>query len=237
METHTTQPSSPRPERRLGWLKILGIVLLTVVVSVAVTLWIVRTYIFPPEFQPVTLSASEERVLDAKLQRIAPFATNRHQGGAQTSAAEPPPSGDKPLQPEPYSEEGANRTLHFSERELNALLAKNTNLAQRVAIDLSDNLLSARILVPVNEDFPVLGGKTVRARAGLEVAFANGRPIIRLKGVSIMGVPVPNAWLGGLKNIDLIQEYGDREGFWKAFADGIKALKVEDGQLTIELKE
>ena len=33
--------------------------------------------------------------------------------------------------------------------------------------------------------------------------YANGRPVMVLKGVSVWGVPLPNAWLGNLKNIDL----------------------------------
>jgi len=52
-----------------------------------------------------------------------------------------------------------------------------------------------------------------------------------------MGVPVPNAWLGGLKNIDLIEQYGSNDGFWKAFADGVDNINVEDGKIRIELKE
>jgi hypothetical protein len=52
-----------------------------------------------------------------------------------------------------------------------------------------------------------------------------------------MGIPIPNAWLGGLKNIDLISEFGDRNGFWSAFADGVEDIRVEEGQLKIQLKE
>ncbi|HIP52496.1 MAG TPA: arginine N-succinyltransferase [Chromatiales bacterium] len=238
METETLPKAASPQKRRLGWLKILGIVLVTVLLSVVATLWILKTYVFPSEFEPVTLSAQEEQRLDGKLKRITPVTNNQDnrrslsQGG--TTAAT---NGDETLQPEPYSEEGASRTIHLTEREVNALLAKNTNLAQRVAIDLADDLLSAKILVPMDEDFPILGGKTVRAKAGLEIAFENDRPIVKLRGVSVMGVPIPNAWLGKLKNIDLVKEYGNEPGFWKAFAAGIESVKVEEGQLTIELKE
>jgi hypothetical protein len=58
-----------------------------------------------------------------------------------------------------------------------------------------------------------------------------------LKGITIMGVPLPNAWLGGIKNIDLIQEFGTDKGFWKAFADGVEGLKVEEDRLSLKLKE
>lgn len=86
-------------------------------------------------------------------------------------------------------------------------------------------------------DFPVLGGKTLRVNAGLNLAYADGRPIIALRGVSIMGVPMPNAWLGNLKNVNLVNEFGGDPGFWKSFADGVEQIQVEDGRLLIELKE
>lgn len=141
------------------------------------------------------------------------------------------------LEPEAYSEVGADRSISLSERELNALLAKNTDLARKLAIDLSENLMSAKLLVPVDEDFPILGGQILKVRAGVELAYYENRPIVVLKGVSIMGVPIPNAWLGGLKNIDLVEYYGTESGFWKAFADGVDSIRIEDGGLTMVLKE
>jgi hypothetical protein len=52
-----------------------------------------------------------------------------------------------------------------------------------------------------------------------------------------MGVPMPNAWLGGIKNIDLVKEFGEDKGFWKAFADGVEDIKIKEGHLRIKLKE
>ena len=97
--------------------------------------------------------------------------------------------------------------------------------------------LAAKLLVPLEEDFPVLGGKTLKVRAGVELAYINQRPVVVLKGVSVMGVPIPNAWLGGMKNIDLIEYYGNETGFWKAFADGVDNIRIEDGHVTMVLKE
>jgi len=69
------------------------------------------------------------------------------------------------------------------------------------------------------------------------VKFASQRPIVVLKGVSVMGVPVPNDWLGGIKNIDLVQRFGQTEGFWKSFSGGVEFVKVVDGAVQIQLKE
>lgn len=214
---------NPGSERKFGCLAVSLLVLGAVIVTAGVTFWIVRAYIFPSEFTPTTLNAREEQVLAGKLERLDPIAARRRdQGGAV---------------PERYREAGADREITLNERELNALLAKNTDLARKLAIDLSDSLVSANLLVPLDPDFPIFGGQILRAKAGLELAFRSGRPIVVLRGVSVMGVPIPNAWLGGIKNIDLVSEFGQGEGFWKAFADGVEHLNVEEGRLKIKLKE
>ncbi len=140
------------------------------------------------------------------------------------------------LIPQKYTESGGKRNLSFSEKELNSLLASNSDMAKKLAIDLSQDLISARILIPLDRDFPMLDGKTLRVSAGVELAYKNSRPRVVLKGVTIMGVPIPNAWLGGLKNIDLIREFGDERGFWKSFSEGVEDIHVEDRQLKIKLK-
>lgn len=219
------QPTNdPRPARRRGpsWLQAVALIGLTVVVTGLATAWLIRTYVFPDRFEPVTLNAAEERVLEQKLQRLDVF--------------EPAPASSG-LTPEPYSEAGASRTVRFSERELNALLARNTDLADRVAVDLSDRLVSAKILLPMEEDFPVLGGRILRIHAGVNLEFADGRPVVKLRGVSLMGVPLPNAWLGGLKNLDLVEEFGAEPGFWRAFAQGVADIRVAEGDLLLELRE
>lgn len=209
-------------------LLIIGGVILTVVLTVGITLWVVNHYFFPNNFQPVVLSQKENQQLDNKLDQFSWLGN----ANANSSATE-----NKKFEPETYSELGAKREINLSERELNALLAKNTDLANKIAVDLSDDLASGKLLMRMDDDFPILGGKTLKISAGMELAFANKRPIIKLKGVSIMGVPIPNAWLGGLKNVDLINEFGQDEGFWKAFGDGIEEIHVAEGNLIIRLKE
>jgi len=222
--------------KRSSGLNIFLIVLVTIFVTAVLTFWILRTYIFPAEFKPVELSAREEQVLEQKLERIDSIQSHRTRGAAK-AAQRAEDAAAEALEPEAYSEAGANRSITLTERELNGMLAKNTDLAKKLAIDLSENLMSAKLLLPVDEDFPVMGGKILKVRAGMELAYRNNRPIVILKGVSIMGVPVPNAWLGGIKNIDLVEYYGTESGFWKTFADGVDNIEIKDGSVTLLLKE
>ncbi len=201
-------------------------------VTAGATFWLVRSYIFPSDFTPVSLTAGEQQRLERKLQRLEPADVA---AGASPTARAGDAAGAPT--PEPYSEEGAQREISLSEKELNALLARNSDLARKLAIDLSDNLISAKLLVPMDPDFPLLGGQVIKVRAGVEFAYGDGGPAVVLRGISIMGVPLPNAWLGGIKNIDLVQEYGQQEGFWKSFAAGVEDVHVVDGHLRIRLKE
>jgi hypothetical protein len=216
-------PAEPGP-KRFGVRALVIAVILAVVVTAA-GIW-AFTYLYPKQFRPVNLSAKEQQVLSEKLDRLGAVG-----GGRSAAGAEPP------LAPERYQEDDAKRQIALSERELNSLLANNTNLASRLAIDLSDDLASARLLIPMEPDFPVLGGKIIRVNAGLELAYRDAGPVVVLKGVSVMGVPIPNAWLGNLKNVDLVKEFGGDRGFWRAFADGVEFIRVSDGELQIKLKE
>ncbi len=227
MTTETRQTGQVPSGRRYDRLHVVLMVLLALVVGGILSVWVLTAVIFPAEFKPVVLSAEESQVLDAKLSRLE-SAQGRHDAVSGTASS---------LPPEAYSEAGARRDIALTEKELNALLANNTDLARKLAIDLSSDLLSVKLLLPLDEDFPVLGGKTLKVKAGVELAFAGGRPVVVLKGVSVMGVPVPNAWLGNMKNIDLVKEFGQQGGFWAAFADGVDAVRVEDGRLSIRLKE
>lgn len=220
MNTETTVDT--KPARRFSALQVLGFVAVAVVVTALIMGFVLKRYLWPDNFRPVELNEKEEQVLHGKLQAI----------GFDDAVIV---AGDEPLVAEPYSEDGATRDVYFGERELNALVARNTDMAQRLAIDLSDDLASAKLLMPVPDDFPFMAGKTLRVTAGVEMRFDNDRPVVVLKGVSLMGVPIPNAWLGNLKNVDLVGEFGG-EGFWKTFSDGVELIEVTDGRLHVRLK-
>jgi hypothetical protein len=224
------KPPAPKPRQTFSGMQVLWMVLASMCLAVVATILAIKLYLFPSPFTPVKLSPAESRQLEAKLEKFADFADQ-----ANTKESEYTREGT--LKPEPYSEAGASRTITFTEREVNAMVAKNTDLAKKMAIDLADNMVSVKLLIPLDPDFPMLGGKILRIHAGAELAFRNSRPVIKLKGVSIMGVPMPNAWLGGIKNIDLIQEFGADEGFWKSFADGVESISVVEDSLQIRLRK
>ncbi|MDR0780927.1 MAG: hypothetical protein LBF16_09595 [Pseudomonadales bacterium] len=218
MNADSSFDSRPTGKRYSGW-QVAFFVLLAAVAAMLITGWFVYRVLFPRAFTPTELNPREQQVLAAKIQQIDATAN------------------DTPLEPERYRENNDKRTLNFTERELNALIANNPAMAQRFSIALTDKLASAKLLVPVPPDFPVLGGKTVQVNAGLNLSYTNGRPVVVLQGLSLWGVPIPSAWMSGLKNVDLVQEFGGNQGFWRAFADGVDNISVTEGELRIQLKE
>ncbi len=223
----------PTPQKSgLSAIKVFGIVLLAMFITMAVTLFLLKLWLFPGPFKPVELSQTEEQRLEHKLERFERW-TPRGKRDDRLSPQIP----DADLTPEPYSEKGASHEILLSEREINGLIAQNTDLARRMVVDFSPDLVSVKLLIPVDPDFPLMGGKVLKVKAGAEMSFRQGRPVVILRGISVMGVPLPNAWLGGVKNIDLIETFGTDPGFWKSFADGVAGVEVQEGQLRLVLRE
>ena len=231
----------PADQKGFSGKQVLAIVVGVMLLTVVVTIVSIRTWLFPQPFTPVVLDQKEEQRLEQKLERFESVAAvpkpEEQAAIPETTTPKKDFNNQGKLSPEAYSEKGASREINLTEREINGLLAKNTDLARKIAIDLAEDLISLRLLLPVDPDFPFMGGKTIRAKAGAELAYREGRPVVVLKGISLMGVPVPNAWLGGIKNIDLVQEFGGNQGVWKSFNDGVESIRVEEGQLYIKLKE
>lgn len=225
-------PEAVAKKSRFGLRKVMGVIALVIIVTALLTLWWVKHNIYASKFTPTVLTVKEQKALKSKLAKL------------EATANKDPVIPKKkrqdmraPLEPEPYSEEGAKREISLTEKELNALIANNPEVAQRVAIDLSEDLISVKLVVPMDEEIPILGGKTLRLSLGIILGYENGRPVIALKGVSLGGIPLSNAWLGNLKNRNLVKEFGAEGGFWKLFSDGVADLKVQEGHILIKLKE
>lgn len=229
MEERIPLQQAPISQKGFSVMQTLGVVACAMLITAVGTIFAIKIFLFPPPFDPVTLSEKEEQQLSTKLSVFEGFG-EQHSPSSNTVTT--PPS----LTPEKYSEEEGSRKVEFTEREVNAMVAKNTDLADKLAIDLAQDMVSIKLLIPLDPDFPMLGGKTFKVKAGAELAYKEGRPVVKLKGVSLMGIPMPNSWLGGLKNIDLVKEFGADEGFWKAFADGVQSIGVAEGLLQVELK-
>jgi hypothetical protein len=235
MVMDTVGANIPEPiEPRSGFPRVMGIVVLVVIGAVLLSGGWLKRYVYASRFTPTVLNTGEKTVLESKVAELEATATRARRVESKENKQRdkrPPP------EPEAYSEKGSRREIRFTEKELNALIAHDAQFAQRVAINLSENLLSIKLLVPLDESIPILGGKSLLLNLGLTLGFEDGRPVVALKGVSLGGIPLPNAWMGKLKNRNLVTEFRAEGDFWKVFSDGVAGLKVQEGQILIKLKE
>jgi hypothetical protein len=205
---------------------------LAVLSTALVTTWWVNQYLYAATFEPIQLSQEEQHSLDRKMSQLG----QSHPSGAPPVSSKVP-SSDGTLNPEPYSEDGAARHIQLTEREVNALIAKDVEIAKHVAVDLAENLVSVKLVVPVDDEVPLVGGKTLKLDFGVELSYANGKPVVAMQGISLGGVPLPSAWWGDIKHLNVVEEFGGPGGFWDQFAKGVEDLHIQDGQLHITLKE
>jgi len=226
--------SENKAQTKSKWPRILGIIALFFIVLIIASAWWIKHNFYANPFNPTKLNEKEQQVLNTKLDRLEQ-SVQKQGKFSRTGPNEKISKGR--LEPERYAEDPAKREIRITEKELNALIAKDEETARRVAIDLSDDMVSLKLVIPVDNDMPILGGKALRLTCGVTLRHEAGKPVVILRGVSIGGIPIPNAWLGSIKNIDLVQEFGGQRGFWDAFSKGVEDIKVSDGALYIKLKE
>jgi len=209
------------------------------------TVFIIIWWIQRP-IKPVVLSAPEKAAVEEKL---------RHFGGGNTPASPPtitpvPNRGAvdvelpyvvvPPLNPDlkpdrPYVP--GSKVFKLTEREINGLLNANTDLGKSVRLEFAQDAINAYVAVPIPEDFPIGGGKMFRARGRFGLSLGNGgTPYAILEDITIFGLSLPKAWLGGLKGENLL---GDAMGPRKKgpVLQGIKSLRIEPGALVLEVED
>jgi hypothetical protein len=220
--------AAPAPKRRPWLLYGCGFFLafiLLVVASVAITVWYLQRPI-----KPVVLTASEKAVVEQKLDDISVAPTNRAQPLAASTTPAPRVEPDRSYTP-------GGKALRLTERELNGLLNSNTDLGNTVRLELARDAINAYIAAPIPDDVPLFGGKIFRARGRFQVSFADTTaPYVILDDVTVFGISLPKAWLGGLKGENLLADaIGDRRG--RPIIQGIKSLRVEPGALVLEVAD
>ena len=129
-----------------------------------------------------------------------------------------------------------DKIITLSERELNALIHRNTGLGDKVKFELANNAIHAQIRTELDEDIPVIGGQVLKMKARFLLKDAHQHPAIILDDVTVWGISLPNVWLAELKGQNLIADLGiTSEG--NTSSSGIKDIQVTDGQIIIELAD
>jgi len=232
MNTHLFEAEEPK-KRRFGCLHVLGIVLIVMVVTALLTAWWIKSNIYAARIETPVLNAEEQQVLDSKLAKLTEPAG---QEAVSTDAA--PAKAEFATKPGEFSDdEEFKYELTISEKELNAMIADEPELAGHVKVDFGEDSISLTVLIPVDEEMFLVGGTTIRLRVDVTLRYEDQKPVFAFHHISVGGIPIPGAWLGDLKDVNLAEAFDEEGGFWDQFAAGIADIKVQDGQLWVKLRE
>ena len=203
--------------RKRKFLIIGGIVLGAAVLAAGSTAWLVKRNVFASAFTPVMLTGAEQAQLNEKVQVL--------QKAAETPVAVVDP-------------EVQRRTLEITEKEINAFFQQQ-NLGEQIDVKLRAGSATATFLLPVGENAEVGKGTTLRVSLSLGARMDEKKQFnLSVTDVSVAGLPLPNAWLGGFKGLNLLADSPMKDdAAVKAFAAGIRDFKIESGLLRVVLNE
>ena len=198
-------------------LMVTGIVLTCCLLTALGTVWWVKRNIYASPLRPVELSQSEQSALNEKLAQL--------ELAEEIVPAEPAPPVADP------------RTISLTSKEINAFLAKQ-GIGEQVKLDLSSNRIAANFLLPIDKDAPLFAGTTLRIRLAISALMNEaGKLVVKVDDISLGGIPLPNAWLGDIKGLDLITGDIGADPAVQRFVAGIKDFQLEDGRIRIQLND
>jgi hypothetical protein len=221
MNTNSPPPldspkSAPAVQTRSGWKQkvlIASCVFFGVTgVGAASAAWWYQYNFNTQAFKPVQLSLTEQKAVEEKM-----------------AAIENQPAPSDPA-----------KTIVLNEREINGYLEQQ-GLGETVKVNINKNGLGATILAPVDEDVPLLGGRTLRLKVAFNTKLNDDKRFaLSLADVSVSGISLPNAWLGNIKGLNLLDDQGHADGgspLLRAFAAGVKSLNMGNGEMRLVLND
>lgn len=195
-----------------------GIVVSCCLLTAVGTVWWIKHNIYASPLRPVQLTQPEKTAFDAKLAKL------------ELSEEVVPPEA-------PAKTDNDPRTISISSKEINAFLAEQ-GIGEQVKLEVTRNRIAANFLLPIDKDAPLFAGTTLRIRLALNALMnENGKLVVKIDDVSLGGIPLPNAWLGDIKGLDLITNNIGEDPALERFAAGIKDFRLENGHVHIVLNE
>lgn len=207
-------PPAEIQQGRSSWRKkllITGVVVLGVcgISAGSAALW--YNYNFnASSFRPIQLTAAEQQVVEQKMAELE----------GELPASDP------------------SKTIVLNEREINGFLEQQ-GLGETVKVQIKKDGVGATFLVPVDEQVALIGGHTIRLNVAFNTKLDDSKKfMLSLADVNVGGISLPNAWLGNIKGLNLLADSGN-EGLpmVNAFAAGIKALHMKNGEMRLVLND
>jgi hypothetical protein len=132
----------------------------------------------------------------------------------------------------------ATEPLVLTEREINALLFKSANtkeLADRVYVSLNGTNITGQISVPLSGLGWIGKNRYLNGEATFNVSLENGVLIVTAKEVRVKGKPLPETFMGALRQENLAKDaYKDPKN--AEVIRKVDSLRVDDGRVVIKAR-
>lgn len=126
--------------------------------------------------------------------------------------------------------------LVLSEREINALIAQNPNLTNRVLARIEGDRIKGEISFPLQDIGPIkLNGRYLNGLATFRVGIAAGQLVVGVDDVQVKGQPLPEPFLSELKKKNIGQEVVKDPQVQTTVAK-LQSIDVKDGKLVLKNK-
>lgn len=128
------------------------------------------------------------------------------------------------------------RELSLSDTDLNALLAEQKDLKDRVLVRLEGDRVKGRISLPLQDVGPFkLQGRYLNGEAIFRVALADGSLAVTLEDVNVKGNPLPAVVMNELKKKNLAADILRNPEAAETIAK-FASVQVQDGRLVLKNK-
>lgn len=127
-----------------------------------------------------------------------------------------------------------NAELSLSANDLNALLA-TSGLSNRVYVSFTNKSLAGQISVPL-EDVGIrfLKGRYLNGAGVFDVACANGELSVKVKEISVGGLPLPEHYMKGIRDVNYAQGLATNAATQEALRR-IQRVAIDDDRLIFEV--
>jgi hypothetical protein len=126
--------------------------------------------------------------------------------------------------------------LVLSEREVNALIARDPNMKGKVQARIEGNRIRGQISWPLEDVGPLkLGGRYLNGLATLGVSLTNGQLAVVVDDVEVNGKPLPAPLMKELKKKNLAQEALKNPKTLENI-EKFESIEVRDGKLILKNK-
>jgi len=206
---------------RKNWVRV-GFLTLSVLLLLAGSYWIYETPLSQTSFAIGGFSEQEKVALARKLMLL---------GVAGVSGTE------LVLMPLSPSKETSKVTeVHFSEREINKLLAGFSGAANKIEFHFIGSDAQFIAQIPLNSYHPSLGNGKLKLIASVHLSWGEAAPpSLQLTDIKLLGISVPITLLGQNASAKIAEKLQQLNGYFQKMQPMVKSVTIRDGGLVAQV--